>query len=423
VWRNAEFRALVASHAFSVAGDDLARIALAIVFFERTGSPLVAALTFSLSYLPSLLAGPLLSTFGDRFERRRVMVVCDVARAALITAAACSVLLDWPIVTAFTLVLTAAFFSPAFDASRAALIPQVVSNDQYVAASVVTGLTYQLTQIGSYLAGAVAVSAVGGGGALLIDAGTFVLSAVALIVFVERRPHAEHIHGAGRGMVAMMRTAVGEVWARPVLRSLLLVSSVTVAGAAVPEGLAIVYASRHGLHGLAQGAMVAALPIGAALGGILLARYVARDKRIRWIRPCAWLAPVPLVLTAVPLPPAAVFALWTCAGLLLAFHFAANAAFMLYTPQDLRARAMGLAQSLLTAAQVLGLIGGGLLAAVFDVRYVVGIAGAITAAGIALPLLRWPTELRNGGTEVAVPFRRLGDVDVPDHSASRVIDA
>ena len=400
MWRSAEFRALVASHVFSALGDNLARVALAIVFFQRTGSALLAAATFGVSYAPSLLGGPLLSTFGDRFERRRVMVVCDVARAALVTGAAGCVYLGWPPVAAIAFVLTAAFFSPAFDASRAALIPQVVATDEYVAANVVTGMTLQGTQIVAYLAGAAAVTTVGGGGALLIDAGTFVLSAFALIVFVQRRPHVTTTTSSDprgnaprAGMVAMMRDGAREVWTRPVLRSLLSVSFLVVLGCIVPEGLAVVYASRHGLHGLAQGAFVAAVPIGTTLGGITLARFVDPTRRIRWIRPLALATPMALLLTAVPMPPAAVFVLWTIAGLLMSFLFPANAAFVLHTPPAVRARAMGLAQSALTGAQVLGLIGGGALATVLDVRYVVAVAGALTLAAIAWPLRHWPAEL------------------------------
>ena len=145
--RNREFRALAISNTLSLAGDDLARVALAIVFYQQTRSAFMAAFTFGLSFIPSLVAGPLLSTLGDRFPRRHVMVVCDVARTVLVGLGAIALGLGWPAAVPLGLLLLAAFFSPAFEASRGALMPHIVAADEYVAASVATGIAAQMSQI------------------------------------------------------------------------------------------------------------------------------------------------------------------------------------------------------------------------------------------------------------------------------------
>src|SRR5689334_13555078 len=84
VLANREFRALYVAQALSVVGDQLARIAVAWLIFDRSGSPLLTALSLGLSYLPWAVGGPLLGAYADRFPRRDVMVLCDAARAVLV---------------------------------------------------------------------------------------------------------------------------------------------------------------------------------------------------------------------------------------------------------------------------------------------------------------------------------------------------
>src|SRR5439155_15806356 len=80
----AEFRALWLAQALSYVGDQLAQVALAVLVYHRTGSALLTAVTYALTYLPPIVGGPVLSGLADVFPRRAVMVVCDVVRAVLV---------------------------------------------------------------------------------------------------------------------------------------------------------------------------------------------------------------------------------------------------------------------------------------------------------------------------------------------------
>ena len=84
VFAVSEFRAAWAAQMLSVAGDQLARVALTLLVYDRTHSAALAAVTFVAGMLPSLVGGTLLSGLGDRFPRRTVMIVCDMVRAALV---------------------------------------------------------------------------------------------------------------------------------------------------------------------------------------------------------------------------------------------------------------------------------------------------------------------------------------------------
>src|SRR3954452_25160812 len=83
-----EFRSLWAAELLSVAGDQLARLALAVLVFARTSSARLTALTYALTFIPAVLGGALLSGLADRFSRRRILVVADLVRAGLAGAMA-----------------------------------------------------------------------------------------------------------------------------------------------------------------------------------------------------------------------------------------------------------------------------------------------------------------------------------------------
>ena len=55
-----------------------------VLVFERTGSPLLASLTFALGFLPYLVSGALLSAVVDRMPLRRLLVGCDLVCAGLV---------------------------------------------------------------------------------------------------------------------------------------------------------------------------------------------------------------------------------------------------------------------------------------------------------------------------------------------------
>src|SRR4030095_7182065 len=88
VFAVAEFRGMCAAEAFSQAGDQLARVALAILVYDKTGSAALTGLTFALTFAPSFLGGMFLSRLADRFPRREVMVAADLLRGALVALVA-----------------------------------------------------------------------------------------------------------------------------------------------------------------------------------------------------------------------------------------------------------------------------------------------------------------------------------------------
>src|SRR5580700_11318831 len=77
VFAVAEFRVLWSAQLLSVAGDQLARVALTVLVYDQTHSALLAAVAYAGSIAPVFLGGILLSGVADRRPRRQVMIICD----------------------------------------------------------------------------------------------------------------------------------------------------------------------------------------------------------------------------------------------------------------------------------------------------------------------------------------------------------
>src|SRR3954451_21401672 len=120
VLANREFRAMYVAQALSVVGDQLARIAVALLVYSRSHSALLTAVSFAVSYLPWVVGGPLLAGSADGLPRRSVMIACDLARIFLVLAIAIP---GMPTPALLNLVTLVALMEPPFLAGRASMLP------------------------------------------------------------------------------------------------------------------------------------------------------------------------------------------------------------------------------------------------------------------------------------------------------------
>jgi MFS family permease len=381
----AEYRTLLAAQVGSGIGDQMAKIALAILVFDRTSSPLLAALAYAVGYLPWLVGGPVLSPLADRLPRREVMVGCDLGRAVLLGAMA---LPGLPLPVLFALLLTASLLAPPFEAARAATLPDVLHGDLYVVGSALAGISFQLVQVIGFAVGGAVVALLGARGTLGLDAATFVVSALVIQSGVRRRPAADP---TGRPTLVQDATEGARVvFGDPLLRAVLMLAWVGAAFTIVPEGLAVTYADSVGGGSVTTGFLTASMPAGVVLGAVLIGRFVAPARRLRLIVPLAVLAMAPLVLTAVHPPAVVAGLLWAASGFGMAFQLPANAAFVAAVPAASRGRAFGLAQSGLQLWQGVAIAAGGFAARSIHVELVVAGAGVLGLACVGAIALRWP---------------------------------
>ena len=192
-----EYRALWGAMVLSLVGDQIAIVALTWLVYETSGSPLLAAATFAISYLPWLVGGPLLSGLADRLPRRELMIACDLARAGLVLA---MVLPGMPIWALCALLFATELLSPPFTAARAALVPDILPDDRYVLGTAITNVTQMAGQVFGFAAAGILVAALRPSASLAINAATFLASAAIVGLGIRRRPAARGERAAVRGM-------------------------------------------------------------------------------------------------------------------------------------------------------------------------------------------------------------------------------
>lgn len=381
-----EFATLWLAYALSLAGDQLARVALAVLVFDATGSPAVTALAYAVTFLPWLIGGPLLAGLGDRYPRRTVLIVSDVLAALLLAVMAMPrVGLAALAVLLFLVVTLAAPFTSA----RAALVRDIFpDDDRYAAAVAVSAVTIQLAQVAGFLAGGLLVAALGPRQALLLDAVTFALSA--LLVRVGVRARVAAAAGAGRRHWADVRAGARLVFGDPTLRVLTLFAWLAAFHVhSVPAGVVVPYAAERGGGPLAVGLLLAAAGLGSGVAMVAVSRLPG-PRRLRLMAPLALLAAAPLVPCLLDPPLPVVGLLWLVAGLGTGYQLAANVAFVSAVPAERRAQAFGMVSAGLAAGQGLGVVAAGLLAEIADPAVVVGLAG-VAGLVAALALLATPS--------------------------------
>ncbi|GAA3595160.1 MFS transporter [Kribbella ginsengisoli] len=381
VFGHAEFRALFVAGVLSVIGDQLARVALSVLVFDRTASAGLTALAYALTYVPDLLFGPLLAGFADRYPRRRVMIVTDLARAVLVALMAINAL---PLLVIIGLLVALQAFGSPFNAARAATLPVVLPDDHYVLGKAANDMVVQFSQVLGFGTGGLAVVAVGTSGGLLVDSATFLLSAAFIAFGVRSRPAPSQTSGdePRRSYLKDLAAGASLVVRTPSLRS--LVALATVAGFYVTvEGLAVPYAAEIGGGPEAAGLLLAAQPAGAVLGMWLITLW-APERRMRFLGPLAILACVPLVFCALQPGLLVTMVLWALSGAASAYHLPASASFVQAVPDKQRGQAFGVASTALRSSQGLGILLAGVLGERFSpstALAVMGSAGALAAVG------------------------------------------
>lgn len=304
--RNSEFRALWLAELSSVVGDQLARVALALVVYAQTSSALLTALTYGLTLVPSLLGGMLLSGLADRLPRRTVMAAADAARAVLAGAMAVPGL---PLPVLWGCVGLLSFAAGPFKAAQMSLLPEVLGRGEcYEAGLALRQFTTQVAQLGGFAGGGLLLAWLDPHVAMGLNAGTFVVSTVFVLRGVRRRPAARtsdqpESSEPGAGVPRGSRGAVVALFGLVVLLGLYI----------VPEGLAAPYGHAVGVGALGIGLLMAADPVGSAIGA-WVSTLVALPTKVSTVVALAVLAGVPLIACAASPNLAVTLVLWAMTG-------------------------------------------------------------------------------------------------------------
>lgn len=392
VLRNREFAALTGAQIASEVGDHFARVAVAGIVLDRSGSVFLSALAFVVSFVPGIGGSLLLGPLADRLPRKGLMIACDLARAAIIAVLALAAAAAAPLWVLMTLLFVAELFSAPFDAARSAVLPDVLPDpEDYLAGSGLSRVLFQANQVIGLAAGGIVVYlnfSDSAEVALFIDAATFVASALVLAVGLRSRPAAAAETPRPRSLLPDVAEGARLVFTHPVRRVFVPLGWAAGAALVAPEGVALAYAVEHGEPGLG-GALMAALPAGAAVGSLLVTRR-GPAAAVRAIRPLIGIGCLALLVVGLDLGVYPTLALFVLAGACQAFLVPIMVVVNLTTPPGRRGAVNGLAGAGFNAAMAGGFLAAGLAAdAVSPALAVLG-SGALGLVLLTVAYLFWP---------------------------------
>lgn len=382
---NGEFRTVWLSEAQSVVGDQLTTVALSLTVYHRTGSALLSAVAYALTFLPALAGGLGLSQLADRYPRRTVLVTAALIQAVFVGAMAIP---DLPLVPLCGFLVLARLAGSPSNAAQNALTREIFTDDElYLRSQDIRGITTNTAQLLGLACGGVLVTATGPSWALGIDATTFAISAVALHRWVRLRPAAGDGNGSWFG-------AIRWVGAQRRLRVLLGLSWL-VGLATVPAGLVAPLAEEIGASDQAVGWLLAADPLGFVIGVFVLSHYVSAESRRRILGVLGIVPTAILIVFAVQPSLVLSLVLLAAAGATGAYIITVGATFITWVPNEMRGGAGGVYRTGLRVAQGVGVALGGALAQLAG-----SATAAIALAGAAGVLL---------GAPLAVNWSRVRD--------------
>ncbi len=190
VRENRNFRRLWLAQIVSEIGDWFYALAVYSLILELTGSAKLVGLAVVMQVLPQTLAAPTAGVVNDRMSRKRVMIIADLARVAivlgmLLVRSPRMVWLIFPLL--FLETIGWGFFEPA----HSAVIPAVTGQDDAILANTLTATTWSFClAIGSALGGG-AAALLGRDAVFILNALSFVASAALLSRMRFEEPHAD----------------------------------------------------------------------------------------------------------------------------------------------------------------------------------------------------------------------------------------
>jgi predicted MFS family arabinose efflux permease len=182
--RNRDFRALFFASVISLGGDWFLWVAINSLIYEATGKALYIGLAILAQEFAFFLASPIGGVLADRIDRRKLMIVCDLARAVICLA---FLLVGRDTIwLAYVLLPLLASFAAPFDPALSAATPNVVDQDDLLTANALNGSLWgTMLAVGAGLGGIVS-DAFGADTAFLVNAASFLVSA-ALLSSIRRR--------------------------------------------------------------------------------------------------------------------------------------------------------------------------------------------------------------------------------------------
>jgi len=284
-----DFRVLWGGMTVSLVGDGIFLIAISWTAFSLWNAPAALAvigISMTVPTITCLLAGGAVS---DRFDRRRVLVLSDLARGAAVAVLAglgFAGALSFPLLALLAAAYSAAgaFFIPAFEA----VVPSIVPVDELAAANSLEQFVRPLALrlVGPALGGLL-VARFGSAVAFAVDAGSFAASTAAVLALRTSLRVSDRSGSTRAAIKEGFRFVRQHVW----LWGTLLSAAIAYLAFLGPTEALVPYLVKNELHGSAAdlGLVYAAGGIGAIASAALMAQHGQPGRDVTFMYGC-WTA-------------------------------------------------------------------------------------------------------------------------------------
>jgi MFS family permease len=272
------FRWLLASSWSANVGDGIALAAGPLLIASQTTDPFVVASASILQMAPWMLFGLYAGVLADRVDRRRLVIVANVARGAVLGVLVIAIVTD---VVDITVVLLAMFLlgtaETFVDTTTSTLLPMLVDRRDL-------GLANARVQFGYHTLNRLAAPPIGAALFALGVAVPFAAQAVLVlltVVLVARIGTTPAPRTSAEPSTVRRDIAEGLswVWAHPTIRTLLITVLAFNITFGATYGIKVLYvAERLGLGELGFGLFIAFEALGAILGTLV---YTRLERRLR----------------------------------------------------------------------------------------------------------------------------------------------
>jgi MFS family permease len=307
IWRNRDYLLLWSGQSISDIGSSISTLAFPLLVLYLTHSPAQAGFVGAANALPRVFVSLLAGMLVDRWDRKRLMLACDIGRAVSLAsipiAASLGHLTLVQIYFAAFIEGTLVVFS---DLAETTCLPQVVSEEQLPAAVAQTEVTEGTTTLfGPPLSGLLfTISAML---PFLADALSYAVSIITLLLI--HTPFQQERAKTQRRLRTEIVEGFAWLWHQPFIRNMTLLSSLSALALPGTGLIIIVLAQQQHASTAIIGLIFAADGLGAILGSLLAARLQKRMSVGHSIILCRWIiavlfplyaiAPNPLALAAI----------------------------------------------------------------------------------------------------------------------------
>ena len=386
-----DFRRLWFGTGISAIGSQITTVAIPYQLYQETRSTLLVGLLGIAALVPLLIVPIYGGAVADFVDRRRMLLVSDVALLIVTGGLLVNAVLPEPRI--WFLFVAEALGTAAYGfqrPARNALTPRLVGDDQLLAAIAVEDVIFTLARVAGPVMGGVLIATVGLGGAYAIDIATFAASLFAIWLL----PPVPSAADADRPSIQSILDGFRYVGRRKVLLGIFLVdTNAMVFG--MPRALFPAFAEKLG-----GGASILGLLYAAPFFGALLASLTSgwmMTLRRQGVGVCvaaaAWGVAIALVGLADAVWVALVFLAFAGAADFISAVLRSNI-LLTVTPDSMRGRLSGIELAQVAGAPEIGNVEAGIVASLVSVRASIVSGGLLTVVGTVAVALAVPALVR-----------------------------